>query len=165
MQVILIHGLWLCTLVKKIDACGLSRIVKVISSSQQTVCCLHWTSQVLVLSLVMFVSLVDVQESCKCTPTHSTVRGGTVCVLLVQDLTTVRVEWCAGSLAVQLMEQVRQQGILTVAANDIFFFILWPSNKNFHFHNMHVHAFPFTQSFNWYCSFGCHMRSESCQTR
>ena len=69
----------------------------------------------------MFVSLVDVQESCKCTQTHSTVRGSTVCVLLVQDLTTVRVEWCAGSLAVQLMEQVQQEGILTLAANDIFF--------------------------------------------
>lgn len=77
----------------------------------------------------MFVSLVDVQESCKCTQTHSTVRGGTVCVLLVQDLTTLRAEWCAGSLAVQLMEQVRQQGILTVAANGILLSFYDPCNK------------------------------------
>ena len=62
-------------------------------------------------SLVMFVSLMDVQESYKCTPTHSIRRGGTVCVLLVQAFRTVRVELYASSLAVQWMEQVQHLGI------------------------------------------------------
>lgn len=62
-------------------------------------------------SLVMFVSLMDVQESYKCTPTHSTMRGGTVCVLLVQAFRTVRVELYASSLAVQWIEQVQHLGI------------------------------------------------------
>ena len=79
-----------------------------INLSQQAV-----QSRVLMLSqsLVMFISLMDVQESYKCTPTHSTMRGGTVCVLLVQAFRTVRVKLYANSLAVQWMEQVQHLGI------------------------------------------------------